>query len=552
MAPPLIAVTAGAPLTAATAAGTAAAGANVATATGVPLDWALALLALAVLLALGTGLGKLMGSRNWGVPEALIAGALGLLVAPAGPLPLLPQGVIAVWEQLPLILLTLVFGTLLLGKPLPRAAQLWRPLSAQLLLALTLAFGQYLVAALVVLALSSRLEGLHPLLACLIEVAYEGGHGSAAAMGPTYARLGFPGGEALGLAMATVGLLSSTLVGGVVVVLARRFGWLAVAPAPVGGEATPPVAVAATAGGAAGTGGDAEATGVAAPAAGLTATVCDGATASDGAVPCTAAQARAFLPPDRPAGTRASATTTAVARVPRGGGPEAADWARNLALTGLAVAIGWVALAGLQLLGRAVGGGFGSLTAAFPVFPLAIIGSLLVRLALERSGRSAWASAPILGLVATLAADLLITAATACLDLSLLAHDWLPLTALAVAGLAWNLAVVLLLGPRILPSPWFERGILEFGQATGVAASGLLLLHMADPDDRADALPAFSIKQLLLQPLIAGGVITVVAPLAITSLGLTLWSALCLVLVLLWIGLALLLARRPAGASAAG
>jgi ESS family glutamate:Na+ symporter len=162
------------------------------------------------------------------------------------------------------------------------------------------------------------------------------------------------------------------------------------------------------------------------------------------------------------------------------------------------------------------------------------------------------ASAPIQGLVAALAADLLITAATACLDLSLLGQDWIPLTALAVAGLVWNLAVVLLLGPRILPAPWFERGILEFGQATGVAASGLLLLRMADPNDQSDALPAFSIKQLLLQPLIAGGVITVVAPLAVTRLGLPLWSGLCLVLVLLWISLALVLARRaaPAGPAA--
>ena len=273
------------------------------------------------------------------------------------------------------------------------------------------------------------------------------------------------------------------------------------------------------------------------------------ATGGDGSAPGAAAQAGASLPPDRPARSRASAPTAAV---PRGGGQAAAAWARNLALTGAGVALGWIALAALQLLGRMVGGAIGSLTAAFPVFPLAIIGSLLVRLALERSGQAALASARIQGLVATLAADLLITAATACLDLSLLARDWLPLTALAVVGLVWNLAVVLLLGPRILPSPWFERGILEFGQATGVAASGLLLLHMADPQDQADALPAFSIKQLLLQPLIAGGVITVVAPLAITTLGLPLWSGLCLVLVLLWIGLALLLARRPAGASAAG
>jgi len=229
-----------------------------------------------------------------------------------------------------------------------------------------------------------------------------------------------------------------------------------------------------------------------------------------------------------------------------------ARWAVNLALAGIGVGIGWLALEGLRWLAAAVGGGFATVIEAFPVFPLAIIGSLLVRLVLERSGKASVASAPIQGLVAALAADLLITAATACLDLSLLAQDWIPLTALAVAGLVWNLAVVLLLGPRILPAPWFERGILEFGQATGVAASGLLLLRMADPNDQSDALPAFSIKQLLLQPLIAGGVITVVAPLAVTRLGLPLWSGLCLVLVLLWISLALVLARRaaPAGPAA--
>ena len=455
-------------------------------------SWGLALAVLAGVLALGTGLGRILGSRSWGVPEALLAGGIGLLLAPGGPLPLIPPAVLAVWEELPLILLTLVFGTLLVGKPLPRPGGLWRPLSAQLLLALTLAFGQYLVAALVVLALQSRLAGVHPLMACLIEVAYEGGHGSAAAMGPTYARLGFPGGEALGLAMATVGLLASTLVGGLVVVVARRAGWLQALPGhgqpfPEGASADPVSAAASTA-----------------PAA-----------------PALTAFLRGSL----------------------------ARWAVNLALAGIAVGIGWLALEGLRWLAGVVGGGFATVIEALPVFPLAIIGSLLVRLVLERSGNATLASGPIQGLVAALAADLLITAATACLDLSLLAQDWIPLTALAVAGLIWNLAVVLLLGPRILPAPWFERAILEFGQGTGVAASGLLLLRMADPDDRADALPAFSIKQLLLQPLIAGGVITVVAPLAVTQLGLPLWSGLCLALVVLWIVLALVLAGNAERAS---
>ena len=498
-------------------------------------SWGLALAVLTLVLALGTGLGRILGSRNWGVPEALLAGVIGLLLAPSGPLPLIPPGVLAVWQELPLILLTLVFGTLLVGKPLPRPGGLWRPLSAQVLLALTLAFGQYLVAALVVMALQGRLAGVHPLMACLIEVAYEGGHGSAAAMGPTYARLGFPGGEALGLAMATVGLLSSTLVGGIVVVVARRVGWLQVV--------APELPVVATKSGAdpgmnaASAAPVPEATFIA-PAAPAAAAALNAAGIT--APPGSPAEPAGSLPDpsDRPESPNIKGTGTGLLS------HSLAAWAVNLALPGIAVGIGWLALEALRWGANALGGGFAAVIEALPVFPLAIIGSLLVRLVLERSGNASVASAPIQGLVATLAADLLITAATACLDLSLLAQDWIPLTALALAGLVWNLAVVLLLGPRILPVPWFERGILEFGQGTGVAASGLLLLRMADPDDQADALPAFSFKQLLLQPLIAGGLITVIAPLAVTRLGLPLWSGLCLALVLLWIGLALTLAQH--------
>ena len=181
---------------------------------------------------------------------------------------------------------------------------------------------------------------------------------------------------------------------------------------------------------------------------------------------------------------------------------------------------------------------------ALPVFPLALVGSLLVRLILEKSGRTQWVSTAIQGRTGTISADLLITAATACLDLSLLAHDWIPLTVLALVGLLWNLAVILLLAPRILPADWFERAIIEFGQATGVAASGLLLLRMADPGDRSQAVTAFSIKQLLLQPLLAGGVITVVAPLVVDGWGLPAWTGLCLGLVVLWSVLGLWLAAR--------
>ncbi len=440
---------------------------------GLP-SFALAMVLLVVLLTIGTALARGVGVHQWGIPEALIAGSLGLLLAPGGALPLLPPAVIDLWEQLPLVLLTLVFGSLLVGKPLPKPAGLWRPLSAQVLLALSLAFGQFFVAGLTVLLVLQPLLHVSPVLACLIEVAFEGGPGGGGGWAPLTDGGGGGGGTELGLAMATVGLLASTLVGGLVVVLARRLGWLEVAPAS--------------------------------PAA-----------AEPG-----------------------SAEAAPADRAPWAG---LSMWLVNLALAGIAVAIGWVLLELLRMLAERVGGGFAVVIDALPVFPLALIGSLLVRLALERSGQAGRVSTPMQARIGTVSADLLIVAATACLDLSLLARDWLPLAALALGGLAWNLAVVLLLGRRILPAPWFQRGIIEFGQATGVAASGLLLLSMADPHDSGDAITPFSIKQLLLQPLLAGGVITVVAPLAVNSWGLPAWTGCCAGLVLIWGVLGLWLAK---------
>ena len=453
------------------------------------LAWlALAGSVLTLILVAGRSIGRRLNLRLWGVPEALVAGILGLLVAPSGPLPLLPQQLMELWAELPLVLLTLVFGSLMLGKPLPKLGGLWRPVCGQVSLALVLAFGQYVVGGLAVLLVLQPWLGVSPVMACLIEVAYEGGHGSAAAMGPSYAALGFPGGQDLGLAMATVGLLSSTLVGGVLVVIGRQRGWLLAQAREEADSNAVPRALAGV--------GD------------------------------------SGLPPNHPAW---------------------AAWAVNLAMVGIAVLIGVVLLQLLHLGTNAIGGGVAEVGNALPVFPLAIIGSLLVRWWLERSGLSHWASTPIQNEIGTLSADLLITSATACLNLALLAADWLPLTVLALSGLIWNLGITLLLAPRLLPPDWFERAVLEFGQATGVAASGLLLLRMADPDDHSEALPAFSLKQLFLQPFLAGGVVTVVAPLAVAGWGLPIWTGFCLALVLLAGGAGLLLAQwgRNTEASAA-
>ncbi|MFN4866714.1 MAG: sodium/glutamate symporter [Cyanobium sp.] len=437
---------------------------------------------LGLLVAIGRAIGPALGLQRLGLPAAVLAGLLGLLLGPYGPWPVMPAPIEALWARLPTVLLTLVFGTLLLGRPLPAIGQLWRPAAAQTLLGLTLGFGQYLVGALAVLLVLGPWLGVNPLMACLIEVGFEGGHGSAAVLGPIYADLGFSEGADLGLAMATVGLLSSTLLGGALVVLAQRRGWLMV-HLPVVAEAV--------------------------------------------------AEAPLAHQPSCPLPE------------PQDGQPPAGPgtWLVNLGLVGVAVGVGVGLLAALEWAAEPLQGTWRTVIDALPVYPLALAGSLLVRLALERSGRTALVQASQQERIGGIATDLLIAAAMAGLDLPQLARSWLPLSVLTLAGLGWNLLVVLVLARRILPIDWFERAVIEFGQATGVAASGLLLLGMADPDNRSEALPAFSVKQLLLQPVLAGGVVTVAAPLAVQTWGLPAWGGVCLGFTALWITLALLLAR---------
>jgi glutamate:Na+ symporter, ESS family len=441
---------------------------------------------LGLLVVIGRAIGPALGLQRLGLPAAVLAGVLGLLLGPHGPWPVMPAPIEALWARLPMVLLTLVFGTLLLGRPLPAIGQLWRPAAAQTLLGLTLGFGQYLVGGLAVLLVLGPWLGANPLMACLIEVGFEGGHGSAAVLGPIYADLGFSEGTDLGLAMATVGLLSSTLLGGALVVLGQRSGWLMVhLPEPVA-EPLP-----------------------------------------DAVAEPMAHQPSCPLP--EPLGAQGPAGLQA--------------WLVNLGLAGLAVGLGVLLQAGLTWAADPLQGTWRTVIDALPVYPLALAGSLLVRLALERSGRANLVQASQQERIAGIATDLLIAAAMAGLDLPQLAHSWLPLSVLTAAGLGWNLLVVLVLARRVLPIDWFERALLEFGQATGVSASGLLLLGMADPDNRSGALPAFSVKQLLLQPVLAGGVITVAAPLAVQNWGLPVWTEVCFGLTALWITLALLLAR---------
>jgi len=409
---------------------------------------------IGILLTLGRRLDSAMKLERFGVPIALLVGALGFLIGPYGPFSLLPERVLNTWMQLPTPLLTLVFATLMLGRPIPSINVLWKPVASQALLGLLLGFGQYVVGGIIVLSFLLPHLGVDPLMGCIIEVGFEGGHGAAAIMGESFSKLGFPEGLDLGFAMATVGLLSSTLLGSGLVVLGRFFGWL--------------------------------------------------------------------VPADQESKNELNEIDVEFRPI-----EQFNLLLCNFALAGLAVLIGIFLLSCLRISSAYFGEISKQVLLAFPVFPLALLGSFIIRFSLERFGKAEIVSSLFQREIGIISTDLLIITAMAGLNLPLLFEYWIPITILAIGGLIWNLLGMLIFSRLFFREEWFVRAIAEFGNATGVAASGLLLLRLADPRNSTNTLPVFSIKQLFLQPLLSGGLITVIAPLFISNFGLRGWTEFC-------------------------
>ena len=109
------------------------------------------------------------------------------------------------------------------------------------------------------------------------------------------------------------------------------------------------------------------------------------------------------------------------------------------------------------------------------------------------------------------ALDFLVASAVATIQPKVVAANWQPLTILVLAGAIWSVGCVLFLGPKLFLYAWFERSIAEFGQATGVTATGLMLLRTVDPENKTPAAMSFGCKQLLHEPFMGGGLWTALA-----------------------------------------
>ncbi len=379
------------------------------------------------------------------LPASVIGGVIGLVALQIIGSSDFAVGWTAGWSKLPGFLINIVFASLFLGVAIPSLSRSWKIAGPQLAYGQIVVWGQYVVGLGLTLALLKPIWKLPDLFGVVIPVGFEGGHGTAGGLKDTFANFDWKSGTDLCLASATAGIILAVIIGIALINVAKRRNWL-------------------------------EATGT------------DIVTGGDGIYPKN----------QRPIAGYETVSADSVDSL-----------ALHLAMIGIAVLIGWLIKQGMLFIEGAVPVlSENKIFQGFPLFPLSMVGGLIVQTLSSKSNRFDVIDSGLSKRLAGLALDFLVVAAIATIRIEVITNNLVPFLIIVLAGTLWNVFCVLFMAPRWFADSWFERAIAEMGQSMGVTATGLLLLRAADPENKTNAAQAFAYKQLLHEPFMGGGLWT--------------------------------------------
>lgn len=390
------------------------------------------------------------------IPSSLVAG-VGVLILGPQVLGVINPGVIGPWSQLPKFLISVVFAGLFLGKYIPSVKEIWKQSGPMIAFGNTLAWGQYVIGILLVLLFLTPVFGTNPLAASLIEISFAGGHGTASGLASTFTKIGWPEGTDIALGLATLSIVVAVISGILFVNIYRKKH--------------------------------------------------DKILSEEDSKKHHQKMARS--------GYNLIRLSEKV-----GSNPKAV--AINLLAFCLSIGIGWLLLQGLMAAENwALGGVTDKRFFAFvPLFPLAMIGGLIVQLFLKKIKKQHFIQRRTAEIISAIALDLLIISAIATVSLNAIGNNLPVFITLGIAGVAFIICGFFFLAPKFFSNHWFERGITDYGQSMGMTATGLLLNRIVDPANELKIRESFAYKQLVFEPFMGGGLVTATSVIFMHEFGL--------------------------------
>lgn len=405
------------------------------------------------------------------IPSALIAGIGGLILGPQVLGAISPE-IAAEWAKLPKYLINVVFAGLFLGKTIPHRKEIWRRAGPMIAFGNTIAWGQYVVGLAITMLILTPFFGTNPLAGSLIEIGFEGGHGTAAGLAPSFEKLGWTAGTDIALGLATISLIGA-IISGVILInwRNRKYGYLI-----------------------------------------------DKETWKN--------QERVLIRSgynlvrfsekfnSHPKSIVLNVLAFVIAIGLGWGMLHGLIWVEDMLLSG------WTALRFVPYV---------------PLFPFAMLGGLVLQLFLRKIKRQHWIQRHTIHVISTIALDMLIASAVATVSLTVLADNLPVVIAFSIAGIVWILGCFFVLAPRFFPAYWFENGVTNVGQSMGMTATGLLMNRLADPSNKTAAREGFAYKQLVFEPFMGGGLITATAAIVIFEFGSLFALVSAIVITLFWL-----------------
>lgn len=425
--------------------------------------------------------------RRLYIPTSLAAGIILLILSPqiAGvyfPALQVPAEYYSVWGELPKHMIVLVFAGLFLGKPILSMKKMWKLAGPQVAFGQTIAWGHYAIAGIITMLVLMPVFGMPSFAAALLEISFEGGHGTVAGMTPVFQDLDFETGQQIATGLATASLVTALIIGIILIHWAQRKGHLK--------------------------------------------------TGSVLRVARNKVYYHAIL-----AEVRKKGVSVRKAITPR-------LLASHVVLLLVGVFFGWLMHQGLLLLESVTWGANGGTTffGYVPLFTFAIFGGMFAQIVWSRLGFKIVRE--VIELITTFTLTLLIVTAVGTMSLEFLVNDAAVFLILYGTGVIWVLFAFVVLAKRMFRRYWFQNAIISFGQGMGMTATGLLFAQMVDPKNRTNAVEAFGYKQLMFEPIVGGGLVTALSMPLILLIGLPLFTAICAGIMFFWIFIGLTIFGR--------
>jgi len=141
---------------------------------------------------------------------------------------------------------------------------------------------------------------------------------------------------------------------------------------------------------------------------------------------------------------------------------------------------------------------------AIPEFCTALLAAFVVNWFLNKTGASDYIDRNTVSRIQGASTDLLMVSGIGSLNLKVVFDYAVPLLVVCTLGFIVTYWWFIYVGGKASRTDWFERNMMCWGHATGVAATGVLLQRVVDPDLKSRGIEDSGISDLFNRPLIIG------------------------------------------------